>query len=191
MKLYITDDEYFIVRSALMDRAAGAIPAIHTDDETKANAHALLTDLEGIWKRQRMEGNNIPKLHDIDINTVGGNVTRIRIDGMEVKAVYKAVYTVEVGRVPSLLIEIPITDAEILGRATVKKKGPAVTDEAIEKIGNAVADGILKAAGTKELCQKCKSSHPHCIGCCKVCKDHCNAEQICRLKQDATVDGGD
>lgn len=38
-------------------------------------------------------------------------------------------------------------------------------------------------AGTEQKeCQLCRSAHPSCDQCCKVCQDQCNIGQICRLE---------
>jgi len=40
-------------------------------------------------------------------------------------------------------------------------------------------EGHLKNQ-TDTDCAECRSAHPHCDGCCLVCQDRCNANQVCR-----------
>jgi putative transposase len=41
-----------------------------------------------------------------------------------------------------------------------------------------------------QICKTCKSSHPECDNCCKLCNEKCNSEQICEItnNNDLAVD---
>jgi len=34
-----------------------------------------------------------------------------------------------------------------------------------------------------DICKHCKSAHPWCKKCCEVCKNQCNASQVCRKER--------